>query len=213
MLKRAEASATQGSACFSKKASPASWAMSAHSKAAAMVALGSLSPPPPPPPPSSLSPPPPPPSSSLLSASSAASSVAMGMAPPSTLPRQLQSATCPPKAGSAAVLSPSVDSKETEDMRELGQMLQNAMDYQHEDHRDSGIRECLVSTKSPLAKVSFSSPALAQLFLTYTPGVFTRAEFSSDSRSTVFMAWSGETEFNQTTLQAYLSQWIEAELD
>jgi hypothetical protein len=50
MLKRAEKAATQGTACFSKKAAPVSWARSAHSKAAAMIALGSLSPPPPPPP-------------------------------------------------------------------------------------------------------------------------------------------------------------------
>ena len=74
----------------------------------------------------------------------------------------------------------------------------------------SGVISCRVDRKLSvnIAQVTFASNTLAQLFCIRPPSIFTRVERSIEDASMVYMTWPDDTQFDQTTLEAFLANWV-----
>ena len=180
-LERAAKAAMAGAGPYSKMAAPASSSRAVHSKAAAMIHAGVLQPPPPP-------------KASWASPAPKAD----GAAPPP----KASWASPVPKADGAAPIAACAAPPAPVIAHHQGQRPPLAV--------GSGVISCRVDRKLSvnIAQVTFASNTLAQLFCSRPPSIFTRVERPIEDASMVYMTWPDDTQFDQTTLEAFLANWV-----
>ena len=70
----------------------------------------------------------------------------------------------------------------------------------------SGIVACIINNR--IAEITFSSSSLAQLFLMYRAHPMTVAQMHNTFDTIVYTRWDASVHFNESTLTAFVADWI-----